>query len=389
MTSLPRNPEREEARPRHRSRHLRRLSCLRGQLQGMEQRRPHGAADRSRSLRRQAVGRLVQPRAHLRGRRRRRRAAPCISRAPACIASSRPASRSARPAPPTSAPRTASCWSTRMSVHRLQAVLLGLPLRRARIRLRCRRDEEMHALHRPDLQREPRGDRPRAGLRLDLPRAARAISAISAIPSSDVSKLVAERGGYDLMPELGYEPVNKYLPPRPRQTARRLHRRQGAAGRAGERRHANPSCGGSTASCRARAAPLGPCIRRFRSSSSPSSPARVTACCFCWASVRRRAGSPPDRWFGAAAFGLVARRDHLRAALLDASSRPSRAGLARVLAVAVVLAVARGRRQPDHLPAGRHLRPRLVCRRQQRAAPRLLRRDQPPSGRRSRSIAPA
>ncbi len=33
---------------------------------------------------------------------------------------------------------------------------------------------------------------------------------------SAVSKLVAERGGYDLMPETGYQPVNKYLPPRPR-----------------------------------------------------------------------------------------------------------------------------------------------------------------------------
>jgi len=38
-------------------------------------------------------------------------------------------------------------------------------------------------------------------------------------PESDVSKLVAARGGYDLMPELGYKPVNKYLPPRPRRTA--------------------------------------------------------------------------------------------------------------------------------------------------------------------------
>lgn len=33
---------------------------------------------------------------------------------------------------------------------------------------------------------------------------------------SAVSKLVAERGGVDLMPELGYRPTNKYLPPRPR-----------------------------------------------------------------------------------------------------------------------------------------------------------------------------
>jgi Fe-S-cluster-containing dehydrogenase component len=34
-------------------------------------------------------------------------------------------------------------------------------------------------------------------------------------PNSDVSKLVAARGGFDLIPELGYQPVNKYLPPRP------------------------------------------------------------------------------------------------------------------------------------------------------------------------------
>lgn len=38
-------------------------------------------------------------------------------------------------------------------------------------------------------------------------------------PNSDVSKLVAERGGYDLAPELGYRPTNKYLPPRPKRTA--------------------------------------------------------------------------------------------------------------------------------------------------------------------------
>ncbi|WP_179379589.1 4Fe-4S dicluster domain-containing protein [Jannaschia marina] len=37
-------------------------------------------------------------------------------------------------------------------------------------------------------------------------------------PESDVSKLVAERGGVDLMPEQGTKPVNQYLPPRPRDT---------------------------------------------------------------------------------------------------------------------------------------------------------------------------
>ncbi len=35
-------------------------------------------------------------------------------------------------------------------------------------------------------------------------------------PKSEVSRMVAERRGVDLMPELGYDPVNKYLPPRPR-----------------------------------------------------------------------------------------------------------------------------------------------------------------------------
>ena len=37
--------------------------------------------------------------------------------------------------------------------------------------------------------------------------------------TSDVSKLVAERDGVALMPELGYNPVNRYLPPRERRNA--------------------------------------------------------------------------------------------------------------------------------------------------------------------------
>lgn len=35
-------------------------------------------------------------------------------------------------------------------------------------------------------------------------------------PASEVSQKVAARGGFDLMPELGLRPTNKYLPPRPR-----------------------------------------------------------------------------------------------------------------------------------------------------------------------------
>ncbi|WP_176084614.1 4Fe-4S dicluster domain-containing protein [Martelella sp. HB161492] len=35
-------------------------------------------------------------------------------------------------------------------------------------------------------------------------------------PESPISKLLEERGGVALMPELGYKPSNRYLPPRPR-----------------------------------------------------------------------------------------------------------------------------------------------------------------------------
>jgi Fe-S-cluster-containing dehydrogenase component len=38
-------------------------------------------------------------------------------------------------------------------------------------------------------------------------------------PGSDVSKLVADREGFGLMPELGYNPINRYLPPRERKNA--------------------------------------------------------------------------------------------------------------------------------------------------------------------------
>ncbi len=39
-------------------------------------------------------------------------------------------------------------------------------------------------------------------------------------PTSAVSQLVDERGGFDLMASLGYAPTNKYLPPRPRRNGK-------------------------------------------------------------------------------------------------------------------------------------------------------------------------
>jgi Fe-S-cluster-containing dehydrogenase component len=48
-------------------------------------------------------------------------------------------------------------------------------------------------------------------------------------PDSAVSQLVAERGGVDLLPELGYRPVNQYLPPRPRRAAAPVETESAAA----------------------------------------------------------------------------------------------------------------------------------------------------------------
>ena len=66
-------------------------------------------------------------------------------------------------------------------LHRLQAVLLGLPLRRARIRLRRRHDEEVHAVRRPHLQRDDGAGGPHSRPACAPARPARGTSATSAI----------------------------------------------------------------------------------------------------------------------------------------------------------------------------------------------------------------
>jgi Fe-S-cluster-containing dehydrogenase component len=45
-------------------------------------------------------------------------------------------------------------------------------------------------------------------------------------PGSAVSKLVAGRGGCDPMPEMGYRPVSKYLPPRSMRSTRASRERR-------------------------------------------------------------------------------------------------------------------------------------------------------------------
>ena len=60
-------------------------------------------------------------------------------------------------------------------------------------------------------------------------------------PESDVSKLVAARGGIDLVPELGYQPTNKYLPPRPRRAGGNDGDGEGSSGSGGSRDQGNTS----------------------------------------------------------------------------------------------------------------------------------------------------
>jgi Fe-S-cluster-containing dehydrogenase component len=47
-------------------------------------------------------------------------------------------------------------------------------------------------------------------------------------PESEVSTLVRERSGYAMMPELGYKPVNQYLPPRQRPAAPTVEKKEDA-----------------------------------------------------------------------------------------------------------------------------------------------------------------
>src|SRR5262245_61191711 len=181
-------------------------------------------------------------------------------------------------------------------------------------------------------------------------------------PDSGVSKLVAERGGYDLMPEMGYAPVNKYLPPRPRQTT------AGCTGAPAVLQPADDSSAGNA---------VLRWIDRLLSRQSILYASGIVRHLLhrgvgrgLWpaaaAGRRRRARL-------AAAGSLVRRRrarpvaggHHGRPPVLHVSPRPSRAGLAGCFAVALLLAVARGAGQPDHLCSGPRLRARLGAARPQ------------------------
>jgi len=174
----------------------------------MEQRRFRRATHRRTALRQGSQWRVVQPRAQLRDRRHRlhhagkrsgrtrcaepraghvfarmrlQRAARTAARRPtgddAALPAFLPALRDARlrhrlpHGGELQARRGRHRPRRRGQVHRLQAVLVGLPVRGARVFAGRGRDEEMHAVHRPHLQREPARSRTRTRLRAGVPDA--------------------------------------------------------------------------------------------------------------------------------------------------------------------------------------------------------------------------
>ena len=191
-------------------------------------------------------------------------------------------------------------------------------------------------------------------------------------PDSAVSQLVAERGGFDLLPEIGYKPVNKYLPPRPRRDrAPRRRRRLRAARRAAS---------GSLAD---RVLRLGrqdavalnshDASRLFGHLLHHGLRRRLRPADLARALASRSASCRDDPVFGSVGLGLALALI-TAGCCLDAASRPAGARLARLLAMAHVLAVARGRRGARHLCSGRRARRSAGCSARSRAGQIAVRR---------------
>ena len=212
----PPRPHRPGPRPRHRPRHLRRLPRLRRRLQGMEHQRPRRAPLRRRPLRRRSRRHLSQPRPHLRGRPRRSARARVVHFPKSCL-------HCADAACVTVCPTGASFKRAEdgiVLVNEDDCIGCGLCAwacpygaremdRVAGVMKKC-----TLCVDRIDNADLPEVDRIPACVRT-CPTGARHFGDL-ADPASPVSRLVAERGGIDLMPEQGTRPVNKYLPPRDR-----------------------------------------------------------------------------------------------------------------------------------------------------------------------------
>ncbi|SOT42576.1 hypothetical protein F01_420622 [Burkholderia cenocepacia] len=147
---------------------MRRLPCLRDELQGMEHVRRSRQPCRSASVRRRSVRHVLQPRADLRGRR-----VPDDGHDPlpeVVPALRGPAVRAGLPDRRELQAQVGRHRAGRLrQVHRLQVLRVGMSVRRARTRRRPQGDDEVHAVRGPHRQRSAAGARSQAGLRARLP----------------------------------------------------------------------------------------------------------------------------------------------------------------------------------------------------------------------------
>jgi ferredoxin len=155
----PRNERRtamtsSEARPRHRPRHLRRLPRLRGRLQGMEHRRPPAALTDYAPYGAKPDGVWFNRVRHYEAGERGTLPGRTVNVPMSCLHCEEPTCVTVCPTGASYKRAEDGIVLVDRQVHRLQALRLGLPLRRARARRRRRRDEEVHALRRPHLQRD-------------------------------------------------------------------------------------------------------------------------------------------------------------------------------------------------------------------------------------------
>ena len=290
----------EEARPRHRPRHLRRLPRLRGQLQGMEHRRPLGAADRPRPL-------------------RRRRRAACGS-----TASTPTRSATARSGRTVHFPRTClhcdepACVTVCPTGASYKRAEDGIVLVNADTCIGCKLcswacpygarefDEDAGVMKKCTLcidriYNENLGRRSACRPACSTcPASARHFGDLGD-PDSDVSQLVATRGGDDLMPELGYKPVNHYLPPRRSRHAPAAP--TALAPVAADGRRCTRCCAGSTACCRARPPTMHPALSVIVFTTASGAGYGLLALLRRAGAGRLAAGRDP--WFGAAALGAA------------------------------------------------------------------------------------
>ena len=180
----------------------------------MEHRRPPGAAAPTQDpYGADAARRLVQPRPHLRGGRGRRRPHRALPEILPALRGRRPASRSARPARPTSAPRTASCWSTRTCASAASSAPGPAPTARASstptggVMKKCTLCVDR--IYNENLRRERARSRPAS-------RPARPARGISATSATRTRRLAPRRRARRLRPDAGdrLPAGQQYLPPR-------------------------------------------------------------------------------------------------------------------------------------------------------------------------------